>query len=203
MPRRGQSAKAPNAPSQLPRQCLRAWFVASIETSSVVIANGVSLKATLAEGNFMRKRLVVGAAWLALCACGGSGSGGDGGFDQALTGEWSGTRTLALQGLNPYVYPSTVQIEVSGSTGKITHVCPDGLGSISFEGSGSSAQWTRKVTCSLVRFPDCTAPGAYLDYDYGSLSLSPDKTLTVECGGFALGCSGGQRGAAVTFVGSK
>ncbi len=155
----------------------------------------------------MRKRMVVVAAGLALCTCGGSGGRGNGsGFDQALTGEWNGTATLALQGLDPHVFASTVQIEVSGSTANITHACPDGSGSISFEGSGSSAQWTRAraITCSLVMFPDCPFERAYVDYNYGSLSLSPDKTLSVEFGGFALGCGDGRsRAATGRFVGSK
>jgi hypothetical protein len=153
----------------------------------------------------MRKRIVLVAAGLALCVCGGSGGGGNGsGFDQALTGDWSGTRTVALAGFAPRVDAAGVTIQVSGSTANITPVCPQGNSSITFQGSGSSAHWTGPFTCSIAHFPGCGSPGAYVDYDSGSLSLGPDKTLTLEFSGVALFCAGAFRqSAVVTFVGTK
>lgn len=153
----------------------------------------------------MRRRIVEVAAGLALCACGGSGGGGNGsGLDQALAGDWSGTRTVTLAGLVPRVDSVTVTIQVSGSTANITPVCPQGSGSLTFQGSGSSARWTGPTQCSLARYPGCTSPGAYVDYDSGRLSLNPDRTLSLQFNGVANFCAGAfSQSTAVIFVGTK
>lgn len=153
----------------------------------------------------MRNPTIVIAAVSALCACGGSGGGANGrAFDQMIAGIWNGTSTLEVQGIEPIVYSSSLKIEVSGSTGNISNVCPDGTGAFPLEGSGSSAQWAnRTVTCPLGRFAGCNR-SAYFDYHAGRLSLSPDSTLHVDGSGLSLGCAGGiVASAAVTFVGTK
>ncbi len=147
------------------------------------------------------KRLIVAlAAGIALWSCGGSGGSGSG-LNPAFTGAWNGTTTVTLQGFAPYSYSAHVNIAVSGSTGNITQVCTDGSGSISFQGSGSSAQWTGTATCPPVAVPGiCSA--VTLTYQSGSLTLNTANTLTAQGTGMASGC-GTSRPATLTFVGSK
>jgi len=122
-------------------------------------------------------------------------------LDQSLAGTWVGTTTLALPAFD-LVYPSTVKIDVSGSTGSITQICPDGSGSFPLEGSGASAHWMdRNITCSLGRFANCSH-GAYFDYHSGHLSLGSNNTLHLEGSGISAGCEVGGL-ATVTFDGSK
>ncbi len=147
----------------------------------------------------MNRCIAALAAGIALSACGGSGGGGSG-LNPALSGAWIGTATATLQGFAPYSYPSSVNIAVSGSTGNITQVCPDGSGSISFQGSGSSAQWSGNATCPPTPLPGiCSA--VTLTYQSGSLSLNTANTLTAQGTGVASGC-GASRPATLTFVGS-
>src|SRR5262249_53997255 len=119
---------------------------ASVEASlGVKAGNQFRREGDLCGGTSMRNPTIVIAAVSALCACGGSGGGANGrAFDQMIAGIWNGTSTLEVQGIERIVYSSSLKIEVSGSTGNISNVCPDGTGAFPLEGSGSSAQWANR-----------------------------------------------------------
>src|SRR5258707_6700409 len=149
----------------------------------------------------MKGLLVALTAGIAFWSCGGSG-GSSSGLNPAFTGAWSGTTTATIQGFAPYSYHSGINIAVSGSTGNITQVCTDGSGSISFQGSGSSAQWSGPATCPPVAlFGICSAVTP--TYQSGSLSLNTANTLTAQGTGMASGCGASRVPATLTFVGSK
>lgn len=121
--------------------------------------------------------------------CGGSGNTTttQQPLDSRFTGTWRGTTTLTFQGNPPSSFASALMLAASGQSLTVSSVCPDGSGSATASGGGTSAHWEGQFTCPPIQFTNCSSVA--LTYTSAAFSLNNNGTLTAQGVGSASGCN--------------
>jgi hypothetical protein len=127
-----------------------------------------------------------------LTACGGD-------LDPGLAGTWLGTSVVALEGFQPYTYPSSLPIAVSGDTATVGNVCPTG-GSLTVTGSGDSADWKGSLACPPISYAGCNAVA--FTYQSATIKLRDNGGLLAEGSLTAWGCGQSTKGT-LSFTGTR
>ena len=141
-----------------------------------------------------------------LLACGGGSGGGSSTttsnppLDSRFNGTWHGTTTLTFQGNPPSSYSSNLVLAASGQSLTAGSICPDGSGSATATGSGTSAHWEGQFTCPPTPFTNCSSVA--FTYTSATFSLNNNGTLTAQGVGSASGC-GLTFPLTTTFTGTK
>lgn len=111
-------------------------------------------------------------------------------LDKDFDGTWTGTTVLTLSpaGGKPMVGTGagTLVVDVSGSIGEATSVCPNGSGALQFEGGGREVYWTGLLSCPSP-FEGC--PTAAVVFRSGTMKLQGERLLG-ELEGSANICPG-------------
>jgi hypothetical protein len=127
------------------------------------------------------KRLLASTVAL-FCAC----SSTDVPLSTGFAGTWGGPLQTHFNVGGDFDIAVAMFVSVSGETGSILGVCPDGSGLMAVTGSGTSAAFSGSVTCPSVAVTGCD--GVAITYTAANLALIGPTALKVVATGSAVGC---------------
>lgn len=122
----------------------------------------------------------------------------------SFAGTWGGPAVVALSTDNgsadSEAYPAAMVITVSGTTAAIHGVCPDGTGSVTVTGSGSSASFAGQLQCPAADFSSSCSAEAFT-YGKVALTLTGPTSLLLTATGSVNDC-GATFQVSTTFQGT-
>lgn len=141
----------------------------------------------------MKSTIFAVAAVLALTACGGAEEPDPitpkAGFLKDFDGEWFGTTTFTISGLQPIVTNGRLSVALQHDKAFISRLCPDERGEISATAKVADEhpiRWSGVLGCFAQPFADC--PSVSPTITSATFTTYGPERLVMNASGTATGC---------------
>ena len=142
-----------------------------------------------------------------LAACGGTQSSASA-INPAFAGSWNVNASVTGAAFSPTnkgvisTYSSTLLITPSGASATVAHVCPDGSGTVTVNGTDNGpAGSAQNLSCPALALGNCAS--VVPTFTLVTVELLADGTLRALAAGVADGCGAVRVPVAVFFSGTR